>query len=109
MPQPTELPFPAALKELLEESGWSARELERQTERAGNRKSHSSVNQWLRGQQEVSVESMEVVAAVFHLAPTYFAEYRLALARKRLDPRTAGLDQALSYLDEAGGSLAAED
>jgi hypothetical protein len=42
---------------------------------------------------------IEVVARVLGVPPETFGEYRLALARRELDEREVGLDQALENLD----------
>ena len=42
---------------------------------------------------------MELIAKVCGVEPDYFAEYRLAMAMRDLDPNQVGLEQALANLN----------
>jgi len=42
---------------------------------------------------------MELIAKVCEVEPEYFAEYRLAMAMRDLDPNQVGLEQALANLN----------
>jgi hypothetical protein len=44
------------------------------------------------------MRAMELVARVCEVDPEFFAEYRLAVAMRELDPAEVGLEQALANL-----------
>jgi transcriptional regulator with XRE-family HTH domain len=60
---------------------------------------HAHINMLANGHDKPSLRSMELIAAVCGVAPRYFAEYRLALAMRELDPAEVGLEQALENLN----------
>ncbi|HTU14310.1 MAG TPA: helix-turn-helix domain-containing protein [Solirubrobacterales bacterium] len=54
------------------------------------------------GKRRASPRTMAALAQALDVAPTVFAEYRLALARHVLDEQKVGLDQAIENLEAAG-------
>jgi transcriptional regulator with XRE-family HTH domain len=94
-------PFPEAVFELLSEREMSQRELARRAQaKSGGFPHITTLNSVLLGEVEPSINMMEAVAKGFNLSPNYFAEYRLAVARDRLDPNRVGLARALRNLAE---------
>jgi transcriptional regulator with XRE-family HTH domain len=53
------------------------------------------------GKRRASPRTMAALAEALEVAPTVFAEYRLALARHVLDEQKVGLDQAIENLEAA--------
>jgi hypothetical protein len=47
---------------------------------------------------------MELIAQACGVEPDYFAEYRLAVAMRELDPNEVGLEQALGNLNARLGA-----
>ena len=99
----TNKPFGTALKELMQERGWSIRELARRTQRETEWGAQSTIHVLLVGQATPTKEAIERVAHVFRISPEYFAEYRLAMERERLDPEVVGLEAALRHLKKRRG------
>ncbi len=95
----TKKPFVEAVMELLRREGISQRELARRCKRHGWG-STSTVNFILTGDMNASVKAMTAIAQALAVPPHYFAEYRLAEARRRLDPQAVGLEVALRELGE---------
>lgn len=99
-------PFPARLRRLRQDRGWSRSTLSRKT-----------VDYDGRGLAEATVKAVEVgtnrpgpdtIVALAHalgVAPEEFPEYRLALARQQLDEREVGLDQAVEALTQIEAAL----
>ena len=50
------------------------------------------------------MRAMELIAKACGVQPAYFAEYRLALAMRELDPAEVGLEQALENLNARLGA-----
>lgn len=94
----TDKPFSEALKELLEERGWSLRELARRTQNETEWGALSTLHALLMGYTGPTPEAIERIAHVLRVKPEYFAEYRLAQERAALDPDVVGLDKALARL-----------
>ena len=65
--------------------------------------SYESLRKAVTNERPPSVKIMEAVAAAVDVAPTEFAEYRLAKAREQLDPDLVGLDEAMRNLERLGG------
>ena len=110
MAEKSELPFPEALQELLDDnwiqvgSEWvrepiSGAELARRVRERGWG-SQWTVSVLMRGELKPTMHAMENIAAVLDEKPEFFAEYRLAKARQRLDPNVVGLRKALKNLGE---------
>jgi hypothetical protein len=51
------------------------------------------------GHDKPSMRAMELIARACKVPPGYFAEYRLAVAMRELDPGLVGLEQALENLN----------
>ena len=94
----TDRPFAAALDDLLAERDWSNRHLAIVTREKFDWGSHGTINFLINGELAPSRRAMEVIASVLEISPQHFPEYRLLLARDKLDPERVGLDAALSAL-----------
>lgn len=99
-------PFPVALTELLEEQDISLRELSRRTMSQEDWGRPSSLSLLMNGVMPPTFEAMERIARALSVHPRYFADYRLAETRRKLDPRYTPLENALA-LDEGVRRLAA--
>lgn len=97
---PTSKPFPQAVAELLKEKGWSIRELSRRTKEQDDWGALSTIHLLLRGELRATPEAMEKIASALGVPPEHFAEYRLAVRRRQLDPDAVGLSRALANLNE---------
>jgi transcriptional regulator with XRE-family HTH domain len=98
--------FGDALRQLMEERGLSYRSLAGATrELDGKGVTHAHINMLANGHDKPSMRAMELIAQACGVDPSYFAEYRLAVAMKALDPAEVGLEQALENLN---ASLAAQ-
>lgn len=60
---------------------------------------HAHLNMLANGHDKPSLRAMELIAQACGVAPEYFAEYRLAVAMRELDPNVVGLEQALENLN----------
>jgi len=60
---------------------------------------HAHINMLANGHDRPSMRAMELIAQVCAVQPDYFAEYRLAVAMRELDPTEVGLEQALENLN----------
>ncbi len=95
----TDKPFPEAVAELLQEQEVSQRELARRTRQAHKKGlAVSTINYYISGDLRPSPDSMKRVATALHVQAEHFAEYRLAVARRNLDPEVVGLRAALRNL-----------
>jgi transcriptional regulator with XRE-family HTH domain len=65
---------------------------------------HAHINMLANGHDRPSVRAMELIAKACGIDPSYFAEYRLAIAMRELDPEEVGLEQALANLNARLGS-----
>ena len=65
---------------------------------------HAHINMLAHGRDKPSLRAMELIAQACDVAPAYFAEYRLAVAMRELDPSVVGFDQALANLSARLGS-----
>jgi transcriptional regulator with XRE-family HTH domain len=93
-------PFGAALHELMKARGLSYRELAHATrELDGKGLTHAHINMLANGHDRPSMRAMELIAHACDVTPEYFAEYRLAVAMRELDPAEVGLEQALENLN----------
>lgn len=90
-------PLTETLPTLMRKHGISYRALAAQTgllDRTGNGISHSHLVNLAAGRELPSRRALELLARVFQLPPAYFAEYRLAELRRRLDERQVGFAAA---------------
>ncbi len=98
--------FGEALRQLMDERGLSYRSLAAATRALdGKGVTHAHINMLANGHDKPSMRAMELIAGACEVDPTYFAEYRLAVAMRELDPSEVGLEQALANLNS---SLAAQ-
>ena len=79
----------------------SIREFSRRAIKRTGWGSHSTINALLHARLEPSIEAMEACARTLSVSPYHFAEYRLAMARRQLDPKVVGLESALRNLEAA--------
>jgi transcriptional regulator with XRE-family HTH domain len=91
-----------AVRRLRKERGLSLEDAVFEIRGAGFRLSAGYLGMIERGEKQPSIEAIEAIARALGVAAGTFAEYRLALARRQLDEREVGLDQALANLEAAG-------
>ena len=93
-------PFGQALRALMEARGLSYRGLADAIRRFDEQGiTHAHLNMLANGHDRPSMRAMELIARACKVPPGYFAEYRLAVAMRELDPGLVGLDQALENLN----------
>ena len=93
-------PFGEALRALMQARGLSYRRLAEEIRRLdGKGVTHAHLNMLANGHDKPSMRAMELIAQACAVGPEYFAEYRLALAMRQLDPSVVGLEQALENLN----------
>ena len=98
-------PFGEALRELMESRGLTYRGLaEEIRELDGKGITHAHLNMLANGHDKPSMRVMELIARACSISPEYFAEYRLAIAMRELDPNVVGLEQALENLNARLGA-----
>jgi transcriptional regulator with XRE-family HTH domain len=98
-------PFGEALRELMDARGLTYRglaEATRELDRKGI--THAYINMLANGHDKPSMRAMELIAQACGVDPDYFAEYRLAVAMRELDPNEVGLEQALENLNARLGA-----
>jgi len=97
--------FGDALRALMEARELSYRELAQATRQIDGRgMTHAHINMLANGHDKPSMRAMELIAAACGVEPEYFAEYRLAVAMRELDPAEVGLEQALENLNARLGA-----
>jgi transcriptional regulator with XRE-family HTH domain len=93
-------PFGEALRDLMGSRGFSYRGLAEAIRKIDEQGiTHAHLNMLANGHDKPSLRVMELVARACSVSPNYFAEYRLALAMRALDPAVVGLEQALENLN----------
>lgn len=98
-------PFGEALRTLMDERGLSYRSLAEATRQLDGRgMTHAHINMLANGHDKPSMRAMELIARVCDVQPAYFAEYRLTVAMRALDPAEVGLEQALENLNARLGA-----
>jgi transcriptional regulator with XRE-family HTH domain len=98
-------PFGEALRTLMDERGLTYRGLAdaiRQLDGKGI--THAHINMLANGHDRPSMRAMDLIAQACGVEPDYFAEYRLAVAMRELDPNEVGLEQALENLNARLGA-----
>jgi transcriptional regulator with XRE-family HTH domain len=65
----------------------------------GKGMTHAHINMLANGRDRPSMRAMDLLAKACGVPPEYFAEYRLAVAMRELDPTEVGLEQALENLN----------
>jgi transcriptional regulator with XRE-family HTH domain len=98
-------PFGKALRALMEARGLSYRGLADAIGRLDDRgMTHAHLNMLANGHDKPSIRAIELISSACDVSPDYFAEYRLAMAMRELDPAVVGLDQALANLNARLGA-----
>lgn len=88
------------MRELMKDQGLTYRSLAAATrDQDGKGVTHAHINMLANGHDKPTMRTMELIANACGIAPEYFAEYRLAVAMRELDPGAVGLEQALANLD----------
>jgi transcriptional regulator with XRE-family HTH domain len=105
MSQQSDKPFGESLRSLMRERGLTYRGLAEAIGTLDERgMTHAHINMLANGHDRPSIRAMELIARACGVDPNYFAEYRLAVAMRELDPEEVGLDQALANLNARLGS-----
>jgi len=105
MPRVSDKPFGDALRALMNDHELTYRELAQRTRQLDGRgMTHAHINMLANGHDRPSTRAMELIADACGVEPSYFAEYRLALAMRELDPDEVGFEQALENLNARLGS-----
>jgi transcriptional regulator with XRE-family HTH domain len=103
-------PFGEALRALMGEHGLTFRSLAEATRLIdGKGVTHAHLNMLANGHDKPSMRAMGLIARVCKVPPEYFAEYRLAVAKRELDPAEVGLEQALENLSARLGERGSAD
>jgi len=98
-------PFGEALRALMAARGLTYRGLAQAIREIDDRGlTHAHINMLANGHDKPSLRAMELIAHACDVKPQYFAEYRLALAMRELDPSQVGLEQALENLNARLGA-----
>jgi transcriptional regulator with XRE-family HTH domain len=98
--QPSSRPFGDALRALMAARRLTYRGLADATrERDSRGLTHAHINMLANGHDRPSLRAMELIAQACGVEPDYFAEYRLAMAMRELDPAEVGLERALANLN----------
>jgi len=98
-------PFGDALRALMKARGMTYRGLAdaiRTLDAKGI--THAHINMLANGHDKPSMRAMELIARACAVEPEYFAEYRLAVAMRELDPSEVGLERALENLNARLGA-----
>lgn len=96
----SEQPFGAALRALMSSRSVTFRQLADLTQELdGKGMTRAHINMLATGRDLPSIRAMELIAKACDVGPDYFAEYRLKVAMRELDPAEVGLEQALKNLD----------
>jgi transcriptional regulator with XRE-family HTH domain len=105
MSQHSEQPFGESLRSLMRERGVTYRGLADAIGALDERgMTHAHINMLANGHDRPSIRAMELIAKACGVDPSYFAEYRLAIAMRELDPAEVGLERALANLNARLGS-----
>jgi transcriptional regulator with XRE-family HTH domain len=97
--QPSDKPFGDALRALMSAREMTYRSLAEATRLLnGQGMTHAHLNMLANGHDKPSMRAMALIAEACGVRPEYFAEYRLAIAMRELDPTEVGLEQALKNL-----------
>jgi len=93
-------PFGDALRGLMQERGLTYRGLSDAIRALdGKGITHAHINMLANGHDKPSMRAMELIAQACEVEADYFAEYRLAVAMRELDPSEVGLERALENLN----------
>lgn len=91
-------PFGQRVARLAKDRGLSVAQV-RYLAYEGKGTSPETAKKVLEGSRPVTTVLVEAIARVLEVPPEEFPEYRLAVARRELDEREVGLDQALMTLE----------
>jgi transcriptional regulator with XRE-family HTH domain len=98
-------PFGEALRALMNARGLTYRGLAQAIREIDDKGlTHAHINMLANGHDKPSLRAMELIAQACGVKPEHFAEYRLALAMRQLDPSEVGLEQALENLNTRLGA-----
>ena len=98
-------PFGDALRALMRARGLTYRGLAQVIRGLDDRGiTHAHINMLANDHDKPSMRAMELIAQACGVEPDYFAEYRLAVAMRELDPNEVGLEQALANLNARLGT-----
>jgi transcriptional regulator with XRE-family HTH domain len=110
MVHPSTQPFGKALRALMSDRGLSYRRLAEAIRELDDKGiTHAHLNMLANGHDKPSVRAMKLIARACDVSPDYFAEYRLAMAMRELDPSVVGLEQALENLNARRGARRRSD
>lgn len=98
-------PFGETLRGLMDARGLTYRGLAAATQQLdGKGLTHAHINMLANRHDKPSMRAMELIAQACEVDPDHFAEYRLAVAMRELDPAEVGLEQALENLNARFGA-----
>jgi len=107
---PSTRPFGESLRALMDARSLTYRGLAEATRRLdGKGITHAHINMLANGHDKPSMRAMELIAQACEVPPSYFAQYRLAVAMRDLDPEQVGLDRALENLSARLGERRRSD
>ena len=93
-------PFGEALRALMDARGLTYRRLSDAIGKFDDKGiTHAHLNMLANGHDKPSMRAMELIARACGVDPDYFAEYRLNVAMRQLDPNEVGLERALENLN----------
>ena len=98
--QESRRPFSRTLTTLMQKQDIGVRELSRATRARAGWGAPNTISLLMRGDIPPTIEGMEIIAGVLGISPDYFAEYRMAVRRRALDPKRVGFRAALAALDD---------
>ena len=105
MTRPSTKPFGDSLRALMDERSLTYRGLAEATRKLdGKGITHAHINMLANGHDKPSMRAMDLIARACDVDPSYFAEYRLAVAMRELDPNEVGLERALENLNARLGA-----
>jgi len=105
MESTSDQPFGEALRMLMGECGLTYRSLAEKTRLLDGRgMTHAHINMLANGHDKPSMRAMELIARACDVGPDFFAEHRLAVAMRELDPAEVGLERALANLSARLGA-----
>lgn len=93
-------PFTKTIPLLMDEADVTLREISRRTMAASDWGRPSTLSLIFSGKMRATMEAMEHIAWALRVPPEVFAEYRLGVARRGLDPEQVELKRALKNLGE---------
>ena len=110
MTPPSTKPFGESLRALMDSRSLTYRGLAEATRKLdGKGITHAHINMLANGHDKPSMRAMELIAQACEVPPSYFAQYRLAVAMRDLDPEQVGLDRALENLSARLGERRRSD